>query len=256
MSELRETNRPLVINLLLAFVWVAVTGEFTVLNAVIGLVVGSVVLLVTQPLLSSKRYWLMMWHMIELAGRFLLNLVLSSLRIAADTLTPRFHMTPGVVAVPLDVETELEITVLANLISLTPGTLSLDVSEDRKTLFIHAMYIQPDDVDQTRAEIKQSMERRVVKALGQPSLQSPIRGKTVVFVVDTSESIDASQLAGAEQLVREALALAASEHEAGVEAENDEGTLKDVDHTPPDGEGANRVHERGGEHPDDPDESV
>ena len=57
-------------------------------------------------------------------------------------------------------------------------------------------------------------------ALSQPSLQSPIRGKTVVFVVDTSESIDASQLAGAEQLVRQAMTLAADEEAAGIERED------------------------------------
>jgi Ca-activated chloride channel family protein len=60
----------------------------------------------------------------------------------------------------------------------------------------------------------------VALALSQPSLQSPIRGKTVVFVVDTSESIDDEQLAGAEQLVREAMTLAADEVEAGVERED------------------------------------
>jgi Ca-activated chloride channel homolog len=57
-------------------------------------------------------------------------------------------------------------------------------------------------------------------ALSQPSLQSPIRGKSVVFVVDTSQSIDESQLAGAEQLVRQAMTLAADEEAAGVERED------------------------------------
>lgn len=60
----------------------------------------------------------------------------------------------------------------------------------------------------------------VALALSQPSLQSPIRGKTVVFVVDTSESIDGEQLAGAEQLVRQALTLAADEEAAGVDRED------------------------------------
>lgn len=57
-------------------------------------------------------------------------------------------------------------------------------------------------------------------ALSQPSLQSPIRGKTLVFVVDTSESIDAGQLDGAQGLIREALALAAAEEAQGIERED------------------------------------
>jgi Ca-activated chloride channel family protein len=60
----------------------------------------------------------------------------------------------------------------------------------------------------------------IALALSQPSLQSPIRGKTIVFVVDISESIDAEQLAGAEQLVRQALTLAADEEAAGVARED------------------------------------
>jgi multicomponent Na+:H+ antiporter subunit E len=67
------------------------------------------------------------------------------------------------VAVPLDVKTNLEITVLSSLISLTPGTLSLDVSEDRSHLFVHAMYIPHGDADRLRNEIKMGFERRVLK---------------------------------------------------------------------------------------------
>ncbi|NNJ70240.1 MAG: Na+/H+ antiporter subunit E, partial [Kiritimatiellales bacterium] len=70
---------------------------------------------------------------------------------------------PGVIGIPLDAETDLEITMLANIISLTPGTLSLDVSEDRKTLYIHAMYvINPEDL---RNEIKDGLERRLLELL-------------------------------------------------------------------------------------------
>jgi multicomponent Na+:H+ antiporter subunit E len=65
-----------------------------------------------------------------------------------------------VLAIPLDAVTDLEITAFANLISLTPGTLSLDVSTDRRVLFIHAMYA--GDADQTRRDIKQGLERRLL----------------------------------------------------------------------------------------------
>jgi multicomponent Na+:H+ antiporter subunit E len=68
-------------------------------------------------------------------------------------------MVPGIVAVPLDLETDLQITLLATCITLTPGTLSLHVSEDRRTLYVHAMYI--DDPDQLVREIKQGFEQRI-----------------------------------------------------------------------------------------------
>ncbi|MBW2487296.1 MAG: Na+/H+ antiporter subunit E, partial [Deltaproteobacteria bacterium] len=74
---------------------------------------------------------------------------------------PGFQMRAAIVAIPLDAESDLEITVLANLITLTPGTLSLDVSPDRKTLYVHAMHV--DDVEEFRQDIKQRMERRVME---------------------------------------------------------------------------------------------
>jgi multicomponent Na+:H+ antiporter subunit E len=81
--------------------------------------------------------------------------------VAYEVLTPGFQMQAAIVAIPLDAESDLEITVLANLITLTPGTLSLDVSPDRKTLYIHAMHV--DDVEEFRQDIKQRMERRVME---------------------------------------------------------------------------------------------
>ncbi|MCP6657999.1 Na+/H+ antiporter subunit E, partial [Klebsiella pneumoniae] len=71
----------------------------------------------------------------------------------------RHHMTPGIVAVPLDVESDLEVTVLATVITLTPGTLSLHLTDDRRTLDVHAMYI--DDPAVLVRGIKEGFERRV-----------------------------------------------------------------------------------------------
>jgi multicomponent Na+:H+ antiporter subunit E len=69
-------------------------------------------------------------------------------------------MKPGIVEVPLEAKTSLEITLLANLISLTPGTLSLDVSDDRKVLYVHAMYI--DDKASFVKSIKNGFEKRLL----------------------------------------------------------------------------------------------
>ena len=78
-------------------------------------------------------------------------------------ITPGQRSRPAIVAVPLDIEDPLQITVLANLISLTPGTLSLDVSPDGKTLYVHDMFV--DDPDETRREIKTGFERLVREAM-------------------------------------------------------------------------------------------
>jgi multicomponent Na+:H+ antiporter subunit E len=79
-------------------------------------------------------------------------------------ITPHLKSRPGIVAVPLDprLTSDAQLTLLANLISLTPGTLSLALSEDRRILYVHAMFVE--DPDQVREEIKNGMEKWVVAA--------------------------------------------------------------------------------------------
>ncbi|MBI2997309.1 MAG: Na+/H+ antiporter subunit E, partial [Deltaproteobacteria bacterium] len=83
--------------------------------------------------------------------------------VAHDVLTPPFYMRPRVLALPLDALTDIEITLLANLISLTPGTLSLDVSSDQRVLYVHAMYAA--DAEAARREMKDGLERRMLRLL-------------------------------------------------------------------------------------------
>ena len=90
---------------------------------------------------------------------YLWELVVSSLRVAYDVLTPTLHMRPAIIAVPLEVRSDLAITLLANLVSLTPGSLTLDISPDRRTLYVHVMFGM--DTDAVRNEITRNLERRV-----------------------------------------------------------------------------------------------
>ena len=87
---------------------------------------------------------------------FVYELVVSSIPVVKEVLTPGQRSEPALIAVPITVTTDTQITLLANFISLTPGTLSLDVSEDRKTIYIHAMFA--DDPDAIRAQIRDRFE--------------------------------------------------------------------------------------------------
>ncbi len=82
---------------------------------------------------------------------YIKEVVLSNLRVAHDVLTPTHYMQPGFLAIPLDDLSERQILVLANLITMTPGTLSMDISSDRNTLYLHAMYI--DDPETVRQDV-------------------------------------------------------------------------------------------------------
>lgn len=84
---------------------------------------------------------------------------MANLRVAYYVVSPLSRLRPGIVAVGIGDMTDLEITVLANFITLTPGTLTLDVSEDRTQLIVHCM--DASDPDRIKREIHDGLERRL-----------------------------------------------------------------------------------------------
>lgn len=150
-------------NILLALIWIAVSGDFSGSGLLTGFVLGYIILAITlREVPAFAAYVRRVPKIILFAGYFLRELIRSNLRVAWDVVTPTHYMKPAVIAVPLDARTEGEIVLVANLISLTPGTLTLDVSSDRRVLYIHVMYL--DDLEQVRADIKR-FEARVLELL-------------------------------------------------------------------------------------------
>lgn len=98
---------------------------------------------------------------VVLAALFVRELAFSVRDVLAAVLNPQRIEHSGIVAVPLDVRTDAGIVLLANLITLTPGTTSLHVSDDRGWLYVHVMNLSGDVVEQ----IKHGFERRVMEAL-------------------------------------------------------------------------------------------
>ena len=94
---------------------------------------------------------------------FLWDLLTSSVQVAIAVLLPGDRTRPRLVSVPLKARSDLEITLVANFLSLTPGTLSVDVSEDRDTLLVHDLFAG-DSGDDTRAAVRDGIEARVIRA--------------------------------------------------------------------------------------------
>lgn len=85
--------------------------------------------------------------------------IASSLRISWDIIAPRGRRTPGIVEVPIDLEDDTHITLLALLVTLTPGSVSLDISTDRRSLYLHSMFAE--DARRVQRDIKEGFERRI-----------------------------------------------------------------------------------------------
>lgn len=150
-------------NLMLALIWTVLTGHFSGYNFLVGFLIGYAALSILQRHIGVLNgYSRRLPNVIRFMFFFFVELVKANIKVAFDVLTPVWYMKPGVIALPLEAKTDLEITFVANLISLTPGTLSLDVSDDRRVLFIHAMFLE--DEEGLRSDLKE-MERRALEVL-------------------------------------------------------------------------------------------
>ncbi|MEO0999826.1 MAG: Na+/H+ antiporter subunit E [Pseudomonadota bacterium] len=154
-------------HILFMFTWAALMGSLAPATLITGFLLGYGVLWLLQPLVgTSDSYVLRVYYWVKLAVLFLYELVVSSMQVVWDVLTPTHLATPAIIEMPLDVKTDAGILLVTNLISLTPGTLSLDVSDDRRTLLVHAMFAE--DPDRIREELKSGMERWVMDAVETP----------------------------------------------------------------------------------------
>jgi len=150
------------INILLALAWVAFSGSLTMLNFVFGFILAAFALSLIRREVGSIGYFARAYRITVLILVFLRELIKSAWKVAILVMSPRMDVKPGIFAYPLKVATDFEITLLANMITLTPGTLSVDVSEDRRVLYVHALdCLDPDSV---RDDIANGFERLIMEA--------------------------------------------------------------------------------------------
>lgn len=152
----------LLMNLLLALLWASTIGPFTPANVLVGFVVGFVVLLVASPVDKRDSYSKRVMGTIGFLAYLVYELAKANVLVAWWTISPLKRLSPALIVMPLDEGmTDAEITVLSNVITLTPGTLSLDVSPDRRLLTVHCMHAP--DPEAVRREIHEGFQRRLLE---------------------------------------------------------------------------------------------
>lgn len=151
----------LIFNFLVALVWVFLKGEINLVNLVWGYILGAGLLFLFPLIPPGKVYTKKILGFIDLAVVFLSELVKANLAVFKVVTKGNTSPPSGILAYPLEVKSDWGITVLANLITLTPGTISVEITSDRKTLFIHAL--EADDPQSVIEGIKTSFEKRVLE---------------------------------------------------------------------------------------------
>lgn len=129
-------------NLLLAIFWMFMTGNFSILGFLVGFVIGFVGLAFSRHVLGSGRYIRNVFGLFHLLIVFAFELVVANLHLARDILRPVPLFQPGFLSFDVRDLPPLETVLLGNMISLTPGTLTVDASEDGYTLYVHTVYAQ------------------------------------------------------------------------------------------------------------------
>ena len=143
-------------SLLLALAWAALQGELSAINVASGFLVGAAIIYIFRRMFFRPLYFRKTRLGVTLALVFIKELVKANIAVLRVVLSRRPYVRSGVVAVPTELTSDLALTMLANMITLTPGTLTLDISADRRYLFVHTLNL--DDPEDVKREIRMAFE--------------------------------------------------------------------------------------------------
>jgi len=154
--------RAFMMNLFLAIVYVALSGQADAVGFFFGFAIGYVLLAFYSMARRKTNYGFKVIKLIRFLIYFMIILTKANLQIAWEIITPGLHQTPRILRYPVEDLSDVQITTLANCITLTPGTLVVDVSDDGKWLYIHCMYAKdPAAAIAELDELAQKLKREV-----------------------------------------------------------------------------------------------
>lgn len=148
------------LTLLLAVVWILLQNEFSAGMAVFGVILGIIITKATAIWWPERPAGIRVGRMIVYAVIVLRDIIVANIEVAWIVLTkPNSQLKPAWIVVPLDLREPEVITILAGTITLTPGTVSSDLSDEGNSLLVHVLHTE--DPDAVRDEIKNRYERRL-----------------------------------------------------------------------------------------------
>lgn len=145
-----------ILNLFIALLWVLLKDEdyFKLTTFITGYLVGIFILYVMHRFYGTRFYLRRLWCALSLIHLFITELLSSSLSVMRQIVTPNLKIKPGIFTYETRLQGDWEITVLALLLTLTPGSVVMEVSEDGNTFYIHAM-----DMEETKDQVIRSIGR-------------------------------------------------------------------------------------------------
>ena len=154
--------KKIIIFLGLILLWIFFTDSLNPLNIAVGLLLSVLIYFLFGNYSSSKRHSIKILKILNLIFFFIKELLLANLRVALEVLKPKFDMTPAIISVPLDITRPFQLVIFSGMITLTPGSLTLNFSDDNKTVYIHTLYYSSPE--EFRSYIKNGFEKKIMEA--------------------------------------------------------------------------------------------
>ena len=151
----------ILLNFSLAFLWMFLSGRYDGNGFIIGYILGMLALIAMRRFFNSRLYLLRVWAIVKLCVLFLKELILANIAVLKVVLKPKLDMQPAFFKYETALTQDWELTLLSSLITLTPGTVVVHISDDNKYLYVHA--IDAADVEGTIDSIRDSFERAILE---------------------------------------------------------------------------------------------
>ncbi|PID54593.1 MAG: hypothetical protein CSA58_02645 [Micrococcales bacterium] len=148
-----------------AVLWVLLWGEVSWANIAGGLAAGSVTLMLTKMPPTVDHLKLQPVAAVAYGARFVIDLILASVQVARQVFWPIDRLRPGIIEVPMHTTDELVLTFVANTITLTPGTMTIDMDTAGARLFVHALHLDPQTGVQEVIDSAHTYERHTARCL-------------------------------------------------------------------------------------------
>ncbi|CQR47931.1 Na(+)/H(+) antiporter subunit E [Paraliobacillus sp. PM-2] len=151
----------ILLNLSLALIWMLLSSDFSFSTFFVGYVIGLAFLYLFRSFLHFNLYFTKIIAFAKLVLVFIKEMILANINVAKIVLSPKIKAKPGIIAYPTELSSDLEVTLLASLITLTPGTLVMSFSDDQKTLYVHTLDI--DSKEEVIRSIKLTFEKGIME---------------------------------------------------------------------------------------------
>lgn len=151
----------ILLNVIIALTWMFLAVSFKPTTFIVGYLLGLFMLLMLRKSFTTRFYMDRVWAVVKLVLLFLKELILSNISVLLLIIKPKMPIRPAIFAMPTVLTQDWEITLLSSLITLTPGTIVIAISDDNKTLYIHT--IDFDNADDAIDSIKNTFEKAILE---------------------------------------------------------------------------------------------